>query len=205
MRPDTPIPIGLVSVSDRASDGKYVDQGIPALQTWLSKAILTPCRFETRLIPDEKALIEQTLLELVQKIRCPLILTTGGTGPARRDVTPEATLAVGTKEMPGIAEQMRQISLHFVPTAILSRQVAVIREEQDYAALILNLPGRPQAIQQTLEGVRNADGTWRIPGIFTTIPYCIELIGGPRIETRPAISPTWHPNATAHRMDCRPN
>lgn len=194
MPSDKPIPIGLVSVSDRASDGTYADKGIPALQTWLSEALITPCRFETRLIPDEKAIIEQTLLELIQKTRCPLILTTGGTGPARRDVTPEATLAVGTREMPGIAEQMRQISLHFVPTAVLSRQVAVIREEPDHAALIMNLPGKPQAIRQTLEGVKNADGTWRIPGIFTAVPYCIELIGGPRIETRPAISPAWRPN-----------
>lgn len=194
MPSDKPIPIGLVSVSDRASDGTYADKGIPALQTWLSEALITPCRFETRLIPDEKAIIEQTLLELIQKTRCPLILTTGGTGPARRDVTPEATLAVGTREMPGIAEQMRQISLHFVPTAVLSRQVAVIREEPDHAALIMNLPGRPQAIRQTLEGVKNADGTWRIPGIFTAVPYCIELIGGPCIETRPAISPAWRPN-----------
>lgn len=194
MPSDKPLPIGLVSVSDRASDGTYADKGIPALQTWLSEALITPCRFETRLIPDEKAIIEQTLLELIQKTRCPLILTTGGTGPARRDVTPEATLAVGTREMPGIAEQMRQISLHFVPTAVLSRQVAVIREEPDHAALIMNLPGRPQAIRQTLEGVKNADGTWRIPGIFTAVPYCIELIGGPRIETRPAISPAWRPN-----------
>lgn len=199
--PDNRIPIGLVSVSDRASDGAYADQGIPALKTWLTDAIITPCRFETRLIPDEKALIEQTLLELVRQARCPLILTTGGTGPTRRDVTPEATLAVGTKEMPGMAEQMRQISLHFVPTAVLSRQVAVIREEPDHAALILNLPGRPRAIRQTLEGVKNPDGTWRIPGIFTAVPYCIELIGGPRIETRPAISPAWRPDAAAPRPD----
>ncbi|MCM1128382.1 MAG: molybdopterin adenylyltransferase [Alistipes senegalensis] len=201
MPPETPIPIGLVSVSDRASDGAYADQGIPALKTWLTDAIITPCHFETRLIPDEKTLIEQTLLELARDIRCPLILTTGGTGPARRDVTPDATLAVGTKTMPGIAEQMRQISLHFVPTAVLSRQVAVIREEPEHASLIINLPGRPQSIRQTLEGVKNTDGTWRIPGIFTAIPYCIELIGGPRIETRPAISPAWRPPPAARQPD----
>ena len=201
MPPENPIPIGLVSVSDRASDGAYADQGIPALKTWLTDAIITPCHFETRLIPDEKTLIEQTLLELARDIRCPLILTTGGTGPARRDVTPDATLAVGTKTMPGIAEQMRQISLHFVPTAVLSRQVAVIREEPEHASLIINLPGRPQSIRQTLEGVKNTDDTWRIPGIFTAIPYCIELIGGPRIETRPAISPAWRPPPAARQPD----
>ncbi|MDL2283724.1 molybdopterin adenylyltransferase [Oxalobacter sp. OttesenSCG-928-P03] len=193
------IMIGLVSISDRAYDGTYVDKGIPALQTWLSAAITTPCWFETRLIPDEKEQIEKTLLELIEENRCSLIFTTGGTGPGRRDVTPEATLAIGTKEMPGFAEQMRQISLHFVPTAVLSRQVAVIREDTDHAALILNLPGRPEAIQQTLEGVRAPDGTLRVEGIFTAIPYCIDLIGGPRIETNEDISRTWRPGTEKRR------
>ncbi|MDR0933894.1 MAG: molybdopterin adenylyltransferase [Burkholderiaceae bacterium] len=193
MHNDEQITIGLVSISDRAYDGSYEDQGIPALTGWLSAAITNPCRFESRLIPDEKEQIEKTLLELIEEERCPLIFTTGGTGPTRRDVTPEATLAIGTKEMPGLAEQMRQISLHFVPTAVLSRQVAVIREDPDHSTLILNLPGRPGAIRQTLEGVRDADGNLRVPGIFTAIPYCIELIGGPFITTDPAISPAWRP------------
>ncbi len=187
------ITIGLVSVSDRAYTGTYQDEGIPALQNWLASAIVSPCKFETRLIPDEKEQIEKTLLELIEENRCSLIFTTGGTGPSRRDVTPEATLAVGTKEMPGFAEQMRQISLHFVPTAILSRQVAVIREDEDHATLIVNLPGRPNAIRQILEGVRNSDGTLRVPGIFTAIPYCIDLIGGPYIQTNDAISKAWRP------------
>lgn len=191
--------IGLVSISDRAYDGTYIDKGIPALTEWLSSAISTPYWFETRLIPDERAQIEKTLLELIEENRCSLILTTGGTGPERRDVTPEATLAVGTKEMPGFAEQMRQISLHFVPTAVLSRQVAVIREDSDHATLILNLPGRPEAIRQTLEGVRNADGTQYLPGIFTAIPYCIDLIGGPRMETNETISKAWRPDAAKHQ------
>lgn len=185
--------IGLVSISDRAYDGTYVDRGIPALTEWLASAITSPYQLETRQIPDEQEQIEKTLLELVEENRCSLILTTGGTGPGRRDVTPEATLAVGTKNMPGLAEQMRQISLHFVPTAVLSRQVAVIRENPDHAALILNLPGRPEAIRQTLEGVRDPDGTLRVPGIFTAIPYCIDLIGGPRIETNEAVSRAWRP------------
>ena len=185
--------IGLISISDRAYEGTYVDQGIPALTEWLSTAVTSAYQLETRQIPDEKELIEKNLLELADENRCSLILTTGGTGPSRRDVTPEATLAVGTKNLPGLAEQMRQISLHFVPTAVLSRQVAVIRENPDHAALILNLPGRPEAIRQTLEGVRNPDGTLRVPGIFTAIPYCIDLIGGPRIETNEAVSKAWRP------------
>jgi len=193
------ITIGLVSVSDRASDGTYADRGIPALTEWLSSAISTPCHFETHLIPDEQVLIEETLLALVEKDRCSLIFTTGGTGPSRRDVTPEATLAISTKEMPGFAEQMRQISLHFVPTAVLSRQVAVIREISDHAALILNLPGRPEAIRQTLEGVRDTDGTLRVPGIFSAIPYCIDLIGGPRMETREAVSKAWRPEVAKQK------
>ncbi|HBI71160.1 MAG TPA: molybdopterin adenylyltransferase [Massilia sp.] len=185
--------IGLVSVSDRASGGVYEDKGIPALQDWLAAALTTPFRVETRLIPDERGQIEQTLAELVDVQRCHLVLTTGGTGPARRDVTPEATLAVGTKEMPGFGEQMRQVSLAFVPTAILSRQVAVIRETDDHAALIMNLPGQPKAIKETLEGLKDADGKVLVNGIFAAVPYCIDLIGGPYMETDPAITKAWRP------------
>ena len=188
------ISIGLVSVSDRAYEGSYPDLGIPALKDWLASAITSPYWLETRLIPDDKEQIEKTLHELVDEDRCSLILTTGGTGPARRDRTPDATLAVGTREMPGFAERMRQISLHFVPTAILSRQVAVICERPDHAALILNLPGRPAAIRQTLEGVRDKNGTLTEPGIFTAIPYCIELIGGPTIETNETVCKAWRPS-----------
>ena len=188
------ISIGLVSVSDRAYEGSYPDLGIPALKDWLASAITSPYWLETRLIPDDKEQIEKTLHELVDADRCSLILTTGGTGPARRDQTPDATLAVGTREMPGFAERMRQISLHFVPTAILSRQVAVICERPDHAALILNLPGRPAAIRQTLEGVRDKNGTLTEPGIFTAIPYCIELIGGPTIETNETVCKAWRPS-----------
>ena len=188
------ISIGLVSVSDRAYEGSYPDLGIPALKDWLASAITSPYWLETRLIPDDKEQIEKTLHELVDEDRCSLILTTGGTGPARRDQTPDATLAVGTREMPGFAERMRQISLHFVPTAILSRQVAVICERPDHAALILNLPGRPATIRQTLEGVRDENGTLTEPGIFTAIPYCIELIGGPTIETNETVCKAWRPS-----------
>ena len=188
------ISIGLVSVSDRAYEGSYPDLGIPALKDWLASAITSPYWLETRLIPDDKEQIEKSLHELVDEDRCSLILTTGGTGPARRDQTPDATLAVGTREMPGFAERMRQISLHFVPTAILSRQVAVICERPDHAALILNLPGRPAAIRQTLEGVRDKNGTLTEPGIFTAIPYCIELIGGPTIETNETVCKAWRPS-----------
>ena len=187
------ISIGLVSVSDRAYEGSYPDLGIPALKDWLACAITSPYWLETRLIPDDKEQIEKTLHELVDEDRCSLILTTGGTGPARRDQTPDATLAVGTREMPGFAERMRQISLHFVPTAILSRQVAVICERPDHAALILNLPGQPAAIRQTLEGVHDENGTLTEPGIFTAIPYCIELIGGPAIETNETVCKAWRP------------
>ena len=187
------ISIGLVSVSDRAYEGSYPDLGIPALKDWLACAITSPYWLETRLIPDDKEQIEKTLHELVDEDRCSLILTTGGTGPARRDQTPDATLGVGTREMPGFAERMRQISLHFVPTAILSRHVAVICERPDHAALILNLPGRPAAIRQTLEGVRDENGTLTEPGIFTAIPYCIELIGGPAIETNETVCKAWRP------------
>jgi molybdopterin adenylyltransferase len=185
--------IGLVSVSDRASGGVYEDKGIPALSDWLASALTSPYRIETRLIADERAQIEQTLIDLVDQQRCHLVLTTGGTGPARRDVTPEATLAVGTKEMPGFGEQMRQISLRFVPTAILSRQVAVIRETADHAALIMNLPGQPKSIKETLEGLKDADGKVAAAGIFAAVPYCIDLIGGPYIETNPAVTAAWRP------------
>lgn len=185
--------IGLVSISDRASQGTYVDKGIPALCDWLTATLTTPFELETRLIPDEQAVIESTLCELVDEKRCCLILTTGGTGPSRRDVTPEATLAVATREMPGFGERMRQIGMHFVPTAILSRQVGVIREIDDHASLILNLPGQPRAINETLDGVIAEDGTVIEPGIFTAIPYCIDLIGGPRIETDEKRCKAWRP------------
>jgi molybdopterin adenylyltransferase len=185
--------IGLVSISDRASGGVYEDKGIPALTEWLASAITTPYRLEPRLIPDERAHIEKTLVELVDGARCHLVLTTGGTGPARRDVTPEATLAVGTKEMPGFGEQMRQISLQFVPTAILSRQTAVIRETIDHAALIMNLPGQPKSIKETLEGLKDADGKVVVGGIFAAVPYCIDLIGGPYMDTNPAVTRAWRP------------
>ncbi|WP_373888892.1 molybdopterin adenylyltransferase [Massilia sp. ST3] len=187
--------IGLVSVSDRASGGVYEDKGIPALQEWLARAITTPYRIETRLIPDERAGIEATLTELVDTARCHLVLTTGGTGPARRDVTPEATLAVGTKEMPGFGEQMRQISLQFVPTAILSRQTAVIRETAGHAALIMNLPGQPKSIKETLEGLKDDQGKVIVGGIFAAVPYCIDLIGGPYMETDPGVSKTFRPKS----------
>jgi molybdopterin adenylyltransferase len=176
--------VGLVSISDRASSGTYEDKGIPALQDWLNAALTEPAQFATRLIPDEPDQISATLIELVDEVGCDLVLTTGGTGPSRRDVTPEATLAVGTKEMPGFGEQMRQISLRFVPTAILSRQVAVIRETAEHAALIINLPGQPKAIKETLEGLKDAEGNVLAAGIFAAVPYCIDLIGGPYIETR---------------------
>lgn len=187
--------VGLVSVSDRASGGVYQDQGIPALQEWLGSALSSPFEVETRLIPDERARIEQTLVELVDAVRCDLVLTTGGTGPSRRDLTPEATLAIGTKEMPGFGEQMRQISLQFVPTAILSRQVAVIRETEGHAALVLNLPGQPKSIRETLEGLKDQDGKVKVPGIFAAIPYCIDLIGGPYIETVEAVCKAFRPKS----------
>ena len=187
--------IGLVSVSDRASSGVYEDQGIPALAAWLAAALTTPYRTETRLIPDERAHIERTLIELVDGERCDLVLTTGGTGPARRDVTPEATLAVGTREMPGFGEQMRQISLRFVPTAILSRQLAVIRETPDHAALIMNLPGQPKAIKETLEGLKDLEGKQVVGGIFAAVPYCVDLIGGPYMETDPAVCKAFRPKS----------
>lgn len=184
---------GLVSISDRASQGVYQDAGLPALREWLTAALTTPVRFVERLIPDERAGIAATLTELADETGCDLILTTGGTGPARRDVTPEATLDVATKEMPGFGEQMRQISLKFVPTAILSRQVGVIREREQGASLILNLPGQPKAIRETLEGLRGVDGTLEVPGIFAAVPYCIQLIDGPYIETDPAVCKAFRP------------
>lgn len=187
--------IGLVSVSDRASSGAYQDLGLPALREWLGSALVSPWQAVDRLIPDEPARISETLIELVDICGCDLVLTTGGTGPARRDVTPEATLAVGTKEMPGFGEQMRQISLRFVPTAILSRQVAVIRETPSHAALIVNLPGQPKSIRETLEGLKGDDGAVIAPGIFAAIPYCIDLIGGPYAETRPEIIDAFRPKS----------
>ncbi|MDE2094918.1 MAG: molybdopterin adenylyltransferase [Burkholderiales bacterium] len=181
--------IGLVSASDRASGGVYADQGIPALQAWLGTAVRNPIHWETRLIPDDAATISATLVELVDTHRCDLVLTTGGTGPAPRDVTPEATLAIATKLMPGFGEQMRQISLAFVPTAILSRQVAVIRGR----ALIINLPGQPKAIAETLGGLPTALPP--VPGIFAAVPYCIDLIGGPYVETDPALCKAFRPKS----------
>ena len=187
--------IGLVSISDRASTGIYEDKGIPALQEWLGSALVSPWRAETRLIADDQATIENTLIELVDRNRCHLVLTTGGTGPTLRDVTPEATLAVADKEMPGFGEEMRRISLNFVPTAILSRQVAVIRKQ----SLIVNLPGQPKSIKETLEGVRDADGKVTHVGIFAAIPYCIDLIGGPYAETNDAVIKAWRPKSAIRK------
>ncbi|MBJ3813512.1 molybdopterin adenylyltransferase [Shimwellia pseudoproteus] len=183
--------IGLVSVSDRASSGVYQDKGIPALEDWLTRALATPFVIESRLIPDEQPLIEQALCELVDEMGCHLVLTTGGTGPARRDVTPDATLAIADREMPGFGEQMRQISLHFVPTAILSRQTGVIRKQ----ALILNLPGQPKSIQETLEGVKDAQGNTVVHGIFASVPYCIQLLDGPYIETHASVVAAFRPKS----------
>lgn len=184
-----PVTIGIVSISDRASSGGYEDKGLPALKEWLGKALKNPVTYEARLIPDEQATISQTLAELVDQAGCCLVLTTGGTGPAARDVTPEATLAVADKEMPGFGEQMRQISLNFVPTAILSRQVAVIRKQ----SLIINLPGQPKSIAETLEGLRDVDGNSKVAGIFAAVPYCIDLIGGPYLETHDAVCKAFRP------------
>lgn len=190
-----PLRVGLVSISDRAAHGTYEDQGIPALENWLSSALTSPWELDTRLIPDELDLISETLIELVDQLKCDLVLTTGGTGPARRDVTPEATLAVATRKMPGFGEQMRQISLQFVPTAILSRQVAVLRETPEHAGLIINLPGQPKAIAETLEGLKDGSGKTIVPGIFAAVPYCIDLIGGPYIETNEAIVKAFRPKS----------
>ena len=177
-----PVRIGIVSISDRASSGTYEDKGLPALKSWLGRALINPIQFEARLIPDEQALIAQTLIELVD-LGCSLVLTTGGTGPALRDVTPEATLSVAHKQMPGFGEQMRQISLQFVPTAILSRQVAVIRHQ----SLIINLPGQPKSIEETLQGLP------QVNGIFAAVPYCIDLLGGPYLETRENLCKAFRP------------
>lgn len=185
-----PVHIGIVSISDRASSGVYEDKGLPALKDWLDRALKNPVAFEARLIPDERERISATLIELVDA-GCSLVLTTGGTGPALRDVTPEATLAVAHREMPGFGEQMRQISLRFVPTAILSRQVAVIRER----SLIINLPGQPRSIQETLEGLKAEDGTPIVPGIFAAVPYCIDLIGGPYLETDDTVCKAFRPKS----------
>ena len=183
-----PVKIGIVSISDRASSGVYEDKGLPALQTWLGHALKNPLQFEPRLIPDEKERISATLIELVEA-GCSLVLTTGGTGPAIRDVTPEATLAVADKEMPGFGEQMRQISLKFVPTAILSRQVAVIRGQ----SLIINLPGQPKSIAETLEGLKDSQGQSLVHGIFAAVPYCIDLMGGPYLETHDEVCKAFRP------------
>ena len=185
-----PVTIGIVSISDRASSGVYEDKGLPALKDWLTRALLNPIRFESRLIPDDKETISQTLIALVDA-GCDLVLTTGGTGPALRDVTPEATLAVADKEMPGFGEQMRRIGLEFVPTAILSRQVAVIRKQ----TLIINLPGQPKSIAETLEGLRDDQGHSKVPGIFSAVPYCIDLIGGPYLETVDPVCKAFRPKS----------
>lgn len=187
--PSEKIKIGLVSISDRASKGIYEDKGIPSLEAWLSQALSSPFSLEARLIADEQKTIEATLIDLVDYEHCHLILTTGGTGPALRDVTPEATLAIGDKIMPGFGEQMRQISLNFVPTAILSRQVAVIRKQ----SLIINLPGQPKAIAQTLEGLKDNEGNIKVHGIFAAVPYCLDLIGAPYMETNEAFVKAFRP------------
>ena len=184
------VTIGIVSISDRASTGVYEDKGLPALKDWLARTLKNPVTFEARLIPDEPDRISATLVELVD-VGCSLVLTTGGTGPAPRDVTPEATLAVAHKVMPGFGEQMRQISLKFVPTAILSRQVAVVRDK----SLIINLPGQPKAIQETLEGLKDSAGGQLVPGIFAAVPYCIDLIGGPYLETDDAVCKAFRPKS----------
>ncbi|WP_052321384.1 molybdopterin adenylyltransferase [Ralstonia sp. A12] len=193
--------VGFVSISDRASAGTYQDEGIPALRDWFGAALSSPWQDVERLIPDDQAAIAETLIDLVDHVGCDLVLTTGGTGPTRRDVTPEATLAVATKEMPGFGEQMRQISLHFVPTAILSRQVAVIRETPARATLIINLPGQPRAIKETLEGLKDVEGRATVPGIFAAVPYCIDLIGGPYVETHDSVVKAWRPK---HAVRAKP-
>jgi molybdopterin adenylyltransferase len=190
-----PVRIGLVATSDRASQGVYRDEGIPALEQWLAGALANPVTFERRLIPDERSVIEATLKELVDVAKCDLVVTTGGTGPAPRDVTPEATLAVADREMPGFGEQMRRISLEFVPTAILSRQVAVIRGK----ALVLNLPGQPKSIRETLEGLKSPEGKPIVAGIFAAVPYCIDLIGGPYLETREEVVKAFRPKSAIRK------
>ncbi len=187
--------LGLVSISDRASRGVYVDQGLPGLKEWFARALKTPFQAHERLIADDRPTIERALIELVDDVGCDLVLTTGGTGPSPRDVTPEATLAVATRVMPGFGEQMRRISLEFVPTAILSRQVGVLREAEDHAALILNLPGQPKAITETLEGLKTPAGDTRAHGIFAAVPYCIDLIRGPYIETNETVVKAFRPKS----------
>jgi len=190
-----PVRIGLVATSDRASQGVYRDEGIPALEQWLAGALLNPIEFERRLIPDERAVIEEALRELIDNRGCHLVITTGGTGPAPRDVTPEATLAVADREMPGFGEQMRRISLEFVPTAILSRQVGAVRG----GALILNLPGQPKSIRETLEGLKSPEGKTVVAGIFAAVPYCIDLIGGPYLETREEVVKAFRPKSAIRK------
>ena len=197
MSNEPPLLIGLVSISDRASQGVYRDEGIPALQEWFGRALTSPWKVETRLIPDERPVIEQTLIELCDRAGCHLVLTTGGTGPAPRDLTPEATMAVADRLMPGFGEQMRQISLHYVPTAILSRQVGAIRGK----TLILNLPGQPKSIRETLEGVKDAAGAQVVPGIFAAVPYCIDLIGGPYVETDERVVKAFRPKSALRRKE----
>lgn len=183
--------IGLISVSDRAANGIYQDLGLPALEAWLSEALSTPFKIEKRLVPDEQPMIEQAICELVDELFCHLVLTTGGTGPARRDVTPDATLAIADREMPGFGEQMRQISLNFVPTAILSRQVGVIRKQ----SLVINLPGQPKSIKETLEGLKDEQGATVVHGIFASVPYCIQLLDGPYIETNSQVVAAFRPKS----------
>jgi len=204
MKPDRSHPdeliLGLVSASDRASKGVYADQGLPGLKEWFARAMKSPFRVHERLIADERTAIERGLIELVDELGCDLVLTTGGTGPAQRDVTPEATLAVATREMPGFGEQMRRISLEFVPTAILSRQVGVLRETPGHAALILNLPGQPKAIAETLEGLKSPDGRTIVHGVFAAVPYCIDLIGGPYIETNEDVIKAFRPKSALRKQ-----
>ncbi len=195
MSEESPLLIGLVSISDRASQGVYRDEGIPALREWFGRALTSPWREVARLIPDERALIEQTLIELCDQAGCHLVLTAGGTGPAPRDVTPEATIAVADRLMPGFGEQMRQISLHYVPTAILSRQLGAIRGR----TLIINLPGQPKSIRETLEGVKDAQGGQLVHGIFAAVPYCIDLIGGPYVETDETVVKAFRPKSALRR------
>jgi molybdopterin adenylyltransferase len=197
--------VGLVSVSDRASAGQYADEGVPALHRWLGAALKTPWQAHERLIADERALIEATLIELVDQVGCDLVLTTGGTGPSRRDVTPEATLAVATRELPGYGEHMRRISLEFVATAVLSRQVGVLRETADHGALILNLPGQPKSITETLGGLRDAASGRIVHGIFASVPYCIQLIGGPYIETHEDVAPAFRPKSAIRGSPTAPS
>lgn len=189
--------IGLISVSDRAANGIYQDQGIPALESWLGNAISSPFEIESRLVPDEQPMIEQAICELVDERFCHLVLTTGGTGPARRDVTPDATLAVADREMPGFGEQMRQISLQFVPTAILSRQVGVIRKQ----SLILNLPGQPKSIKETLEGLKDEQGNIKVHGIFASVPYCLQLLEGPYVETHREVVAAFRPKSAIREIN----